>query len=156
MSQMQMGRAARVARRRYTVNPNTPDPMTKPIIKLPDQNEYGFNWKADCQPMLDQAKENLRQGVNNWIPVPQAVALYFLEVVPPAYHKGDAFACGEPYDSDDQGNEIHLCFRGLELTGIVEEPVNDMVCRLRATTGEAPARACYLTIQALRKELAAV
>ncbi len=114
-------------------------------------NEYGFNWKRDCQPMLDRAKENLRAGIREWIPVPQSVALNFLEVVPPKEHRGGSFACGEAYDMNAHG-EIYLCFRGLEITGFHEEPVNSTVCILRANTGEKPAYAAYLTLAELRRE----
>lgn len=104
--------------------------------------------------MLTLAKLNLRLGKFDWIPVVPAVALHFLECVPPYDHNGSSFATGEAYDHDAAGNPVYLCFRELSITGIREDPVNEVVCRLRAVPDESKmAFACYMNRTQFRTAL---
>jgi hypothetical protein len=113
-----------------------------------------FDWKTDCAPMLEKAKINFHTGIVEWIPVKPSVALHFLECVPPYDHNGGSFATGEAYTHDAAGTPVYLCFRGLVITGLREEPVNQVVCRLRAVPDETKmSHACYMTRPQFREAL---
>lgn len=114
-----------------------------------------FDWKSDCTPMLEKAIENFKRGVFDWLSVAPEVALHFLECVPPLDHNGSSFATGEAYTHEDgTGAPVYLCFRNLIITGLREDPVNEVVCVLRATPDQTQkAYACYMTLRQFRLAL---
>lgn len=59
-----------------------------------------------------KGKANYAAGVKEWLTVPMEMGDQCLNVLPPALHRGGAFAMGEPYTHDGGGRAVYLCFRG--------------------------------------------
>jgi hypothetical protein len=72
---------------------------------IQDEQSAPLEWSALWKAMDASPQE--------WIPTTEAMYWEMLECVPPRAQSRIGFLVGEPLRSDEDGNAVHACFRGV-------------------------------------------
>jgi hypothetical protein len=69
------------------------------------------NYKSWAIHPRDVAIWNFLRNIKEWVEVTKEDYWYSLEAVPPAYHRGGVFACGEAYTHNDDNEPVYSFFK---------------------------------------------